>query len=111
MSNRRGNLPVALSFSSEREFLCVRHLPSRLCPWQTAALGGFEPQHMPILVAARLIHPLGNPPPNAPKYFARDYVLSLFADERWLERASDALVQHWATRNAKKAKFKKPAKN
>lgn len=104
MSGIRGKTPAPLDYATVREFLSVHHLPARFSGWQTAAVGGFEPQHLPILISARLLKPLGNPPPNAPKYFARDYVLRLFADERWLARASDALVAHWANRNAKKGK-------
>jgi hypothetical protein len=66
---------------------------------------------MPILVTKRLLKPLGNPPPNAPKYFSTKYLCRLAEDERWLERASDALVAHWAARNAKKSKPKKTFTN
>jgi hypothetical protein len=83
-------------------FLCLVHLPGRLCTWMVAALLGLEEQHIPILVKARLLKPLGNPPPNSSKYFARDYILALGRDEKWLAKASDALVAHWATRNSKK---------
>lgn len=48
---------------------------------------------------------------NARKYFARGYDLSLIADERWLARASDALVAHWATRNLAKKKKKQAKAN
>lgn len=83
------------------DFMHLPVFPGRLCAWQTASICGCEEHHVPILVRARLLKPLGNPPRNAPKYFARDYVLRLAADERWLARMSDALVEHWAKRNAK----------
>ncbi len=83
-------------------FLCLVHLPGRLCAWMAAALLGMEEQHIPILVKARLLKPLGNPPPNSCKYFARDYILALGRDDKWLAKASDALVAHWATRNSRK---------
>jgi hypothetical protein len=70
--------------------------------WAVAAQLGLEPQHVPILVAVRLLKTLGNPPHNAPKYFARDYILTLAADEKWPSRASDTRVKHWANRNARK---------
>ena len=111
MSAQRGQLPASLDFASVKDFLNVAHLPGRSCAWQGAAILGIEPQHMPILVAKRLLKPLGNPPPNAPKYFSTKYLLRLADDERWLERASDALVEHWATRNAKKTKSKKSLTN
>ena len=111
MSAHRGQLPASLEFASVKDFLSVVHFPGRCCAWQGAAILGVEPPHMPILVAKRLVKTLGNPPPNAPKYFSTKYLLRLAEDERWLERASDALVEHWATRNAKKSKSKKTLTN
>ena len=97
-----GNRPqTSVAYLSVREFLSLVHLPGRFTSWQTAATVGCEEHHIPILIAARLIKPLGSPPKNAPKYFGRDYVLGLAADERWLTRMSDALVAHWAHRNKK----------
>jgi hypothetical protein len=93
---------TSVVYLSIQEFLTARHLPGRFCAWQTAAMLGMEPQHIPLLVTARLLKPLGSPPRTAPKYFARDYVLQLASDEKWLARASDALVAHWAKRNANK---------
>lgn len=83
------------------DFMNLPVFPGRLCVWQAAAVLGCEEHHIPILINAKLLKPLGNPPKNAPKYFARDYVLRLAADERWLARMADALVEHWAKRNAK----------
>lgn len=83
-------------------FLCLVHLPGRLCAWMVAALLGMEEQHIPVLVKARLLKPLGNPPPNSSKYFSREYILALAGDEKWLAKASDALVAHWAKRNSRK---------
>lgn len=86
MRTRRGLQPKSLTFASESEFLSIRHLPRRLGAWQTAALGGFETAHIPILVTSTLLRPLGNPPPNAPKYFAREYVMRLFANRNRRKR-------------------------
>jgi hypothetical protein len=60
-------------------FLCLAHLPGRLC-----------------------LKPLGNLPRNAPKYFALNDILALARDQKWLNKASDALVARWATQNSKK---------
>jgi len=92
--------PRSVAYLSVLEFLCLRWLPARLTAWMVAALLGFEDHHIAILVAAGLLDPLGDPPKTAPKYFGRDYILGLAADERWLARASDALVAHWAKGNA-----------
>ena len=107
MSTRRGGHPAPLEFASVKDFLSLRQLPGRSSSWQAAALLGFEPQHIPVLVKARLLRTAGHAPPNAPKYFCTQYLLSLANDERWITRASDALVAHWATRNSQK-KGQKP---
>jgi hypothetical protein len=87
------------AYLSIKDFLDLHHLPARLCLWQAAVLLGMSEVHIPILVAAGLLKPLGDPPLNAPKYFARNYILRLSDDERWLGRASNAIVKHWASRN------------
>ena len=86
------------------EFLTLPQKPARLAGWETATLLGVEDNHVTILVSRKLLRPLGHPPANGPKFFARDYVLALAADEKWLARASDALVEHWANRNRKQNK-------
>jgi len=105
-SNRNGNASPggSVAYLNVAAFLSLMHLPGRLMAWMAAALLGMEEHHIPVLVKARLLKPLGNPPHNAPKYFSRDYILALAADEKWLTKASDALVEHWARRNGNKRK-------
>ena len=57
---------------------------------------------MPVLVAARLLKPLGNPPPNSVKFFAAVEVLELIKDRAWLAKVTHALIQHWQKKNAAK---------
>lgn len=76
--------------------------PGRLTAAQTEITLGLPEGSCPILIKARLLKPLGNPPQNAPKYFGRNYVDALAADDKWLSKASDALVRHWRYRNSKK---------
>lgn len=104
-SNRSSNAGPggSVAYLNVAVFLSLVHLPGRLMAWMAAALLGVEEEHIPILVKARLLKPLGNPPRTAPKYFARDYILNLASDEKWLTKASDALVSHWATRNSKRS--------
>jgi hypothetical protein len=45
-----------------------------------------QPQNVPILVAARRLKPLGNPPPNSVKFFAAAELLELVEDWTWLAR-------------------------
>ena len=55
---------------------------------------------VPILVAARLLKPLGNPPPNSVKFFATLELLEQIEDRTWLAKMTNALNQHWQVRNA-----------
>ena len=55
---------------------------------------------MPILAAARLIKPLGNPAANGIKFFAASDVLELSKDRAWLAKVTNALNQHWQKKNA-----------
>ena len=77
-------------------------LPARLSVEQTAWLLNCQTHDVPVLVAARLLKPLGNPPQNGVKYFATREVLELAADEKWLNRVTVAICQHWHQRNARK---------
>jgi hypothetical protein len=61
-----------------------------------------QPHDVPILVAARLLKPPGNPPPNSVKFFAASELLELIEDPTWLAKVTNALNQHWQRRNATK---------
>ncbi len=77
-------------------------LPARLTVEQTAWVLNCQPHDMPILVAARLMKPLGNPPPNGIKFFATVDVLELIKDRGWLVKVTTAINQHWHMQNARK---------
>ena len=81
-------------------------LPARLTAEQTAWAINCQPHDVPILVAARLLKPLGNPPPNSVKFFAAAEILEQANDRAWLAKVTNALNQHWQRNNAAK---KKPA--
>jgi len=68
-------------------------LPARLNVEHVAKVLNTTKEGVYILTSRRLLKPLGNPPPNGTKYYARAYVLRLAEDEAWLARASDALVK------------------
>jgi len=57
---------------------------------------------VPILVAARLLKPLGNPPPMAVKFFAASELLELVKDRAWLVKVTNAINRHWCKQNAQK---------
>ena len=76
-------------------YLIQRGLPARLDSGQTAKLLGFAEHDIPTLTACGLLKPLGEPAPNAPKYFCALEVLELAADRAWLNRATRAVAKYW----------------
>jgi hypothetical protein len=77
-------------------------VPARLTVEQTAWVLNCQVHDLPILVAARLLKPLGNPPANGIKFFAASEVLELAKDPKWLVRVTVAINQHWHKQNARK---------
>src|SRR5688572_20909010 len=71
------------------------NLPARLSAVETAKLLGFPEHDIQILMAARRLTPLGDPAPNAPKYFAAIEVIQLAADKDWLHRATKDVARYW----------------
>ncbi len=74
-------------------------LPARLTVEQAAWVLNCQAHDVPILVAARLLKPLGNPQPNSVKYFATSELLELTRDRAWLSKATSALCNHWRKKN------------
>src|SRR5215475_1526946 len=90
----------------EEEFRFLQllgQLPARLRAEQVAWVMNCQPHDVPVLVAARLLKPLGNPPPNSVKYFATLELLELAKDRAWLAKVTNALNQHWRVRNERKS--------
>ena len=77
-------------------------LPARLTAEQVAWVLNCQPHDVPVLVAARLLKPLGNPPQNSVKFFAASEVLEQVKDRAWLAKVTNALNQHWQKKNASK---------
>jgi len=76
--------------------------PARLTAEQAAAVLNCQPSDVRILVAARLLKPLGNPPANSVKFFATVQLMELVKNPAWLAKITNALNQHWQTKNAAK---------
>jgi hypothetical protein len=76
--------------------------PARLTAEQAAWVLNCQTHDVPILVAARLLKPLGNPAPNAIKFFATSELLELVKDKAWLVKVTNAVNQHWQKNNAAK---------
>jgi hypothetical protein len=81
----------------------MAYLPARLTVEQVAKVFHTTTEGVYILTSVRLLKPLGKPPPNGTKYYARKYILRLADDEAWLARASDALVKYKWEKNHGKA--------
>jgi len=77
-------------------------IPARLTAEQAAWVLNYQVHDVPALVAARLIKPLGNPPPNGIKFFSTTDILELTKDRNWLVRISSTICQHWQKKNTGK---------
>jgi hypothetical protein len=86
----------------QRLLLTLVVLPGRLSVEQTAWYLGFQPHEIPVLVAAKFLKPLGHPAVSGVKYFATAQLSRLREDQRWLERASDAIVNFWKVKNGRR---------
>jgi hypothetical protein len=87
----------------QNQFLrLLGQIPARLSAEQTAWVLNCQPYDIPVLVAERLLKPLGNPQPNSVKYFASVEVLGFTKDRLWLARMTNALNQHWHRKNSSK---------
>jgi hypothetical protein len=76
----------------------ARDLPARLDVGETAKLLGFAEHDVQILMASGKLTPLGDPVPNAPKWFAAMEIIQLAADHDWLNRATREVSKYWRRR-------------
>ena len=87
----------------QNQFLrLLGQVPARLTAEQVAWLVNCQPHDVPMLVATRLLKPLGNPQPNCVKFFAAPEVLELARDRTWLAKVTNTINQHWQKKNAAK---------
>jgi hypothetical protein len=88
---------------SQNQFMrLLGQLPARLTAEQAAWVINCQLHDVPVLVAARLLKPLGNPPPNSVKFFAASELLEQVKDRSWLAKVTNALNQHWQRKNSAK---------
>jgi hypothetical protein len=93
---------ISAMIKDKFDVLTTRRLPARLQQEEAAPLLGFKTHDIPILVRARLLKPLGDPALNAVKHFASSAILTHAGDERWLDKATKAVSDHWSGQNAKR---------
>jgi hypothetical protein len=87
---------------AQHQFLSLGRLPARLTAEQVAWLLNCQTHDLPILVATRLLKPLGNPAPNAIKFFDTAELQELVKDRTWLGKVTNAINLHWRKNNAGK---------
>ncbi len=85
---------------AKKEFLSLVIPPARLGINETAWLLGFSEHDIPVLVSVGLLKPLGRPASTGSKFFATVELQNLRNDTRWLAKASDAIVNHWRSKNS-----------
>src|ERR1041385_5181939 len=88
----------------QARLLSLLLLPARLTVEQAAWYLGFQAHEIPILIAAKLLKPLGRPPASGVKYLSLKELEQLRSDERWLDRASDTIVKYWRDKNSRRKK-------
>jgi hypothetical protein len=87
----------------QNQFLrLLGQIPARLTAEQVAWVLNCQPHDVPVLVAAKLVKPLGNPPANSVKFYATLELLEQIKNPNWLAKVTNALNQHWQKKNARK---------
>ena len=89
----------------QHRFLMIHgQLPMRLSIQQASWVLGCAEHDIPVLMTARLLKPLGNPSLSGSKYFSTGEILELAGDRAWLVKMTNAVYQHWRTKNAGRKK-------
>ena len=65
----------------------AKNIPARLDVAAPAKLPGFSVSNIQVLMALGKRTPLGDPAPDAPKWFAAVQVIRLAVDQEWLHKA------------------------
>src|ERR1017187_2067750 len=73
----------------------ARDLPARLDVTATGKLLGFTENDIQILMSVGKLTPLGDPAPNAPKWFAAVEMIRLATDQDWLHKAPKEIAKFW----------------
>lgn len=72
----------------------ARSLPAWLNVTQTSKLLGFGEQDIQILMSIDKLTPLGDPAPNASKWFAAIEMIRLGTDQDWLHKATKEISKY-----------------
>src|ERR1017187_7151761 len=80
----------------------AKGLAARLDVVTTAKLLGFAEHDIQILMAAGKLTPLGDPAPNAPKWFAAVEMIRLAAEQDWLHKATKEISKYWRNKRERR---------
>ena len=80
----------------------AKNLPARLHVGATARLLAFAEHDIQILMAVGKLTPLGDPAPNAPKWFAAVEMIRLAADQDWLHKATKEVAKFWRNKRERR---------
>ena len=81
----------------------TKGLPARLDVAATAKLLGFAEHDIQVLLRVGKLAPLGDPAPNAPKWFAAIDVIALAANRDWLNKAIRDVAKYWRHKRERQA--------
>jgi hypothetical protein len=73
----------------------AKDLPGRLSVAETAKVLGFAEHDIQILMSTSRLKPLGDPAPNAPKWFAAIEIIQRATDPEWLSKATKEVARYW----------------
>jgi hypothetical protein len=79
----------------------ARDLPTHLDVPATAKLLGFGEADIQILMSVGKLTPLGDPAPNAPKWFAAVEMIRLATDQVWLHKATKEIAKFWKNKRGR----------
>jgi hypothetical protein len=91
-----------MSVGQDQFLSLLGHPPARLTVEQTAWVLNCQLHDIPILIASKLVKPLGNPPANGIKFFATTEILEAARDRHWLAKVTASIYQHWQKKNQRK---------
>ncbi len=86
----------------QRIFLTLPRPPARLTVDQVAWMLNCQAHDIPVLVAARLLKPLGNPPVSSAKHYSSKLVVELAQDPTWLAKMTNAIHDYWHNKNQRR---------
>lgn len=87
-----------------RTLLSLPMLPGRLTVEMAAAVLGFCPEAIYILIRQRKLKPLGRPRPGSQKFFAAEEIRRRREDTKWLSEATDAVSDFYAKKNGERTR-------